>query len=37
VLHFCAFGSDGHGGCLKPGEKRKGRARAAWSAARADR
>ena len=24
VLHFCAFGSDGHGGCLKPGEKRKG-------------
>jgi hypothetical protein len=26
VLHFCAFGSDGHGGCLKPGEKRKGRA-----------
>jgi RTX calcium-binding nonapeptide repeat (4 copies) len=22
VLHFCAFGSDGHGGCLKPGEKR---------------
>jgi len=37
VLHFCAFGSDGHGGCLKPGEKRKGRARAIWSAARADR
>ena len=24
VLHFCAFGSDGHGGCLKPGETRKG-------------
>jgi hypothetical protein len=22
VLHFCAFGSDGHGGCLKPGETR---------------
>jgi hypothetical protein len=22
ILHFCAFGSDGHGGCLKPGEKR---------------
>ena len=22
VLHFCAFGSDGHGGCLKPGEKK---------------
>jgi RTX calcium-binding nonapeptide repeat (4 copies) len=20
ILHFCAFGSDGHGGCLKPGE-----------------
>jgi Ca2+-binding RTX toxin-like protein len=37
VLHFCAFGSDGHGGCLKPGEKRKGRARAAWVAARVDR
>jgi hypothetical protein len=34
ILHFCAFGSDGHGGCLKPGEKRKGRA--AWIA-RADR
>jgi Ca2+-binding RTX toxin-like protein len=29
VLHFCAHGSDGHGGCLKPGETRKGRARAA--------
>ena len=29
VLHFCAFGSDGHGGCLKPGEKRRGRARGA--------
>jgi Ca2+-binding RTX toxin-like protein len=27
VLHFCAYGSDGHGGCLKPGEKRQGRAR----------
>jgi hypothetical protein len=37
ILHFCAFGSDGHGGCLKPGEKRKGRARAAWVAARAVR
>jgi hypothetical protein len=38
VLHFCAFGSDGHGGCLKPGEKRKGiRSRAAWVAARAAR
>ena len=21
VNHFCAFGSNGHGGCLKPGEK----------------
>jgi Ca2+-binding RTX toxin-like protein len=38
VLHFCAFGSDGHGGCLKPGEKRKGiRARVTWAAARASR
>src|SRR6188472_2296884 len=38
VLHFCAFGSDGHGGCLKPGEKRKGiRSRAAWFSARASR
>jgi hypothetical protein len=37
VLHFCAFGSDGHGGCLKPGEKRKGRSRAAWVAARTTR
>jgi Ca2+-binding RTX toxin-like protein len=37
VLHFCAFGSDGHGGCLKPGEKRKGRGRAAWIAARVSR
>jgi hypothetical protein len=38
VLHFCAFGSDGHGGCLKPGEKRKGiRTRAAWVDARAAR
>jgi RTX calcium-binding nonapeptide repeat (4 copies) len=41
VLHFCAFGSDGHGGCLKPGEKKptgqKRRGRAAWVAARADR
>jgi hypothetical protein len=38
VLHFCAFGSDGHGGCLKPGEKRKGaRSRAAWVAARVSR
>jgi hypothetical protein len=44
VLHFCAFGSDGHGGCLKPGEKkpatkpRAARARSvrpAWVAARA--
>jgi hypothetical protein len=35
VLHFCAFGSDGRGGCLKPGEKRRGRA--AWVAARAAR
>ena len=26
ILHFCGHGSDGHGGCLKPGEKRKGRA-----------
>jgi RTX calcium-binding nonapeptide repeat (4 copies) len=38
VLHFCAFGSDGHGGCLKPGEKRKGiRPRLTWPAARASR
>jgi hypothetical protein len=41
VLHFCAFGSDGHGGCLKPGEKRppaqKRRGRAAWVAAHAAR
>jgi hypothetical protein len=41
VLHFCAFGSDGHGGCLKPGEKKPAaqtrRARAAWVAARAAR
>jgi Ca2+-binding RTX toxin-like protein len=22
ILHFCAHGSDGHGGCLKPGEMR---------------
>ena len=27
VLHFCAHGADGHGGCLKPGEKRTRRAR----------
>lgn len=27
VKHFCAFGSDGRGGCLKPGERRAGRAR----------
>jgi RTX calcium-binding nonapeptide repeat (4 copies) len=25
IVHFCGFGSDGHGGCLKPGEKRRGR------------
>ena len=41
VLHFCAFGSDGHGGCLKPGEKKKTaqkrRGRAAWVAAHAAR
>ena len=41
VLHFCAFGSDGKGGCLKPGEKKptakKRRARAAWVAAHASR
>jgi Ca2+-binding RTX toxin-like protein len=36
VLHFCAFGSDGHGGCLKPGEKRLN-GRAARIAARAVR
>jgi hypothetical protein len=35
IRHFCAFGSDGHGGCLKPGEKRRGRA--AWVEARAGR
>jgi hypothetical protein len=23
VNHFCAFGNDGHGGCLKPGERRR--------------
>jgi Ca2+-binding RTX toxin-like protein len=23
INHFCGFGSDGHGGCLKPGEKRR--------------
>ena len=23
IQHFCGFGSDGHGGCLKPGEKRR--------------
>lgn len=23
VNHFCSFGSDGHGGCLKPGERRR--------------
>jgi hypothetical protein len=28
IVHFCGHGSDGHGGCLKPGEKRKGRAAA---------
>jgi hypothetical protein len=22
ILHFCAFGADGHGGCLKPGEQK---------------
>jgi len=39
VLHFCAHGSDGRGGCLKPGEKRKGvaRGRATWLTAHADR
>jgi hypothetical protein len=39
ILHFCAFGSDGHGGCLKPGEKKPkaARLRAAWVAARAGR
>ena len=38
VLHFCAFGSDGHGGCLKPGEKRKGiRPRITLAAPRASR
>jgi RTX calcium-binding nonapeptide repeat (4 copies) len=38
ILHFCAFGSDGHGGCLKPGEKKpKAARRAAWVAARAGR
>jgi hypothetical protein len=24
VNHFCAHGSDGRGGCLTPGEKRRG-------------
>ena len=41
VLHFCAFGSDGKGGCLKPGEKKPAaktrRTRAAWVAARVSR
>jgi hypothetical protein len=41
VVHFCAFGANGHGGCLKPGEKKPAaqarRARAAWVAARAAR
>jgi hypothetical protein len=41
VLHFCAFGSDGHGGCLKPGEKKptaqRRRGRPAWVAAHAAR
>jgi hypothetical protein len=23
IVHFCGHGSDGHGGCLKPGEKRR--------------
>jgi hemolysin type calcium-binding protein len=27
IGHFCAFGPDGRGGCLKPGEKRAGKAR----------
>jgi hypothetical protein len=27
VGHFCQFGADGHGGCLKPGEKRSATAR----------
>jgi RTX calcium-binding nonapeptide repeat (4 copies) len=27
ILHFCAFGSDGHGGCLKPGEHKAVRSR----------
>jgi hypothetical protein len=25
ILHFCAFGSDGKGGCLKPGEHKLAR------------
>ena len=40
VLHFCAIGSNGHGGCKKPGEKKptgQKRGRAAWVAARAAR
>ena len=28
IGHFCAFGPDGHGGCLKPGETRATRRRA---------
>jgi RTX calcium-binding nonapeptide repeat (4 copies) len=35
IVHFCGHGSDGHGGCLKPGEKPRGRA--AWVAAPARR
>jgi hypothetical protein len=27
VGHFCQFGADGHGGCLKPGESRAARRR----------
>jgi hemolysin type calcium-binding protein len=27
VNHFCAFGSDGHGGCRKPGQARASRRR----------
>jgi hypothetical protein len=35
IVHFCGHGSDGHGGCLKPGEKPKGRTAAPSRAASA--
>jgi hemolysin type calcium-binding protein len=32
VGHFCGFGADGHGGCLKPGEKRASRSNRRFAA-----